>query len=383
MNYNEKSSSIGDSVSSIGAVEQNVRNLNFESVWKGPASTNLNNLLTGVMDRLSKEKEKLQTFNNILNKVEQLEAIDKNIERHKNSLIGLDYEDENDALRIAQINNIIRRLTNERNELKINIVNMLGTITSVGAEISLSFGNTGNFDYICDIKELEDMVWHSYRYGVSNGSRSGGNIADLYSDVQANGLSGMEYINSQLDSVLKRYSGREAAVNSSLMLMKLAADKGKKIRYMNAGSNGHNGVKYNTNEQMIDGMDCCAYVSWAVNKGTPQPFHWEGVGAFNIIGDPIDVSQSLPGDVVVNNKHVAMIVANDTETGQVTIIESGGLSSDFHIKTYGYNELRGSFPTGTSPKVMSLEDYYNGTKSNINGSATVNFPTWKEKEEYL
>lgn len=381
MSYSNNMTKIEGKVTSMEGFVTNVKKMNMDSIWKGGAATAYIGHIDSIITRINKEKENIETFNRALEKVERLKEFDAKIKKEKSSLYGLDPKKDFD--KINSINSAIRWYTKEREKLKSSIISLLGTISSdAGSGNSFLFNNTANFDYIFDIKELEDIVWKSYRYGTSNGG-SFGNIADLYSDVQANGLSGMDYVNSQLDSVLKSYKGREAAVNSSLMLMKLASDKGKRIRYMNSGSNGHNGVKYNTNEQMIDGMDCCAYVSWAVNKGTPQPFHWEGVGAFGMIGDPIDVSQSQPGDVVVNNKHVAMIIANNTETGQVTIAESGGLSSDYHIKTYDYDKIRGSFPSGTSPKVMSLEDYYNGTKSNINGSATVNFPTWKEKEDFL
>jgi len=375
--------SLDDKVTSMDNLVLNVKNLNFDNVWKGAAATTYNESINSVIAKMNKEKENIQTFNTALEKVEELKDIDKLIDSNNVSLSKLDSNDQNNISKIQQLESENSRLTTQRNELKKNIVSMLGSITSDNSSvISLSYNSTADFDYICDIKELESLVWKSYRYGVSNGALKSGNIADLYSDVQYNGLSGMDYINSQLDSVLKSCSGREAAVNSSLMLMKLAADKGVKIRYMNAGSNGANGVKYNTNEQMVDGMDCCAYVSWAVNKGTPQPFHWAGVGSFGFIGDPIDVSQSLPGDVVVNDKHVAMIVANDTVNKQVTIIESGGISSDYHMVTYGYNGLRGSFPSGTYPKVMSLEDYYTGAKNNVNGTNDIKFNTWKEKEDY-
>ena len=94
------------------------------------------------------------------------------------------------------------------------------------------------------------------------------------------------------------YSGREAVVNSVLASLQLASDKGVKLQYTNIGANTGN-IPYNTDEQMVDGMDCCAYVSWALNKGTAQPFHWEGVAGLADMGEEISYSEAQPGDIFV------------------------------------------------------------------------------------
>ena len=145
---------------------------------------------------------------------------------------------------------------------------------------------TAVFNYICDVQELE--------LSLAGLSAYNGNIVNLYSKVQETGLSGMDYINSQLDSVLESYDGRDAAVNSFLMIIKFCADKGVKLRYAHPYSNWGS-VPYNTNEQLVNGMDCCEIVSWAVNKGTPVSFHWEGVGVFSQLEYSIDISVAQPG----------------------------------------------------------------------------------------
>ena len=63
---------------------------------------------------------------------------------------------------------------------------------------------------------------------------------------------------------------------------------------------------------------------------------------------------------------------------QITIAESGGESSDFHLATRDYH-----YYTNQGYQTQNLEDYYTGVKNNVNGSSSVTFPTWKEKVEYL
>lgn len=359
MSYSGYAESIQSKANSLNYVLINIYGLDFGGNWKSTAGLKLITSLDNVVNKITTEKENLQRFAGAVARIDELIAMDEKIEKLTIQLSGLNSNDENEKNTFTYVSSQLVTLKKERELLKNQINSELGNVGANSAEnSSLHFyNNTANFDYICDIDELELRMKKCYVYN--------GNVADLYSDVQVNGLSEMNYVNNRLDSVLKSYKGREAAVNSALMSLMLAADKGVKYRYINSGSNGHNGVKYNTNEQMIDGMDCCAYVSWAVNKGTADPFHWEGVGGFRRnIGNEIEISQALPGDILVNDKHVAMIIANDSKNGQVTIVEAGGMRSDVHMVTLDYNKLRASFPSGTYPKAKSLEDYYTGAKSN-------------------
>ena len=360
----------------------NVKKMNIGSIWKGAAATSYVGQIDSIITRINKEKDNIQTFENILDKVEIMKSYDRKIKALESSLSGLDPEE--DGSKIARIKSSIRWYKNEKKKLKDSVIGLLGSISpDAGSESSLLFNNTANFDYICDIKELEARIKKCYVYfGVDANGKNYGNIANLYNDAE-NGISGVDYVNGKLNSVLKSYKGREAAVNSVLMSMMLAADKGYKYRYTNSGANGYGGIKYNTNEQMMDGMDCCAYVSWAINKGTPQPFHWEGVGGLKIMGDTVDISQALPGDILAKSNsdgsgaHVMMVVANNPETGQITIAESGGDSSNVHLSTHNYADY-----TRQGYKAQSLEDYYTGVKSNVNGTGSIKFDTWKEKVEY-
>ena len=224
MSYSNNISSINGKVNSMGSFTSNVKNLDMNSVWKGSAATFCNNSLNEIINRINKERENIQTFNSVLDKVEKLKELDSKIQKERNSLYGLD--SKKDFNRINAINSAIRWYTNEREKLKASIISMLGSIApDAGGDSSLSFNNTTNFDYICDIKELEEIVRKCRVYP--------GNVANLYNDVQANGLSGMDFVNSQLDGVKNSYTGREAAVNSVLMSLMLASNKGVKYKYTN------------------------------------------------------------------------------------------------------------------------------------------------------
>ena len=206
----------------------NVKKMNIGSIWKGAAATSYVGQIDSIITRINKEKDNIQTFENILDKVEIMKSYDRKIKALESSLSGLDPEE--DASKIARIKSSIRWYKNEKKKLKDSVIGLLGSISpDAGSESSLLFNNTANFDYICDIKELDAIVKKCKIYlGDDANGKNYGSIANLYNDAE-NGISGVDYVNGQLHSVLKSYSGREAAVNSTLMLMKLAADKGVEI----------------------------------------------------------------------------------------------------------------------------------------------------------
>ena len=356
--YSGYASSILGQVDSLNSVLTNVDNLNFEGVWKSQAGEKLLTSLDDLTTKMNTECNNLTSFANAIKKIDKCIEIDEKITLLNAELALIDTSTEEGAEAAAEIQAQIEQLEQEKEKIKNEVKSAISGFGSVGTEYAISYSSAIGFDYICKIAELEALLKKCYTY-------EDGNVANLYSEIQANGLSGMDYINSQLDSILESYSGREATVNSVLMSIMLAAEKGVKYDYTNNGANMVS-IPYNTNEQMVDGMDCCAYVSWAVNKGTADPFHWEGVDGFASMGEEIDISEAMPGDVIVNDKHVAIIVDNDVENGKVTIAEAGGMSSDVHLVTYDSNNLRGnSFSSGSYPKVVSLEDYYTGVESNM------------------
>ena len=158
-------------------------------------------------------------------------------------------------------------------------------------------------------------------------------------------------------------------VNSVLASLQLASDKGVKLQYTNIGANTGN-IPYNTDEQMVDGMDCCAYVSWALNKGTAQPFHWEGVAGLADMGEEISYSEAQPGDIFVIDEtddggrgHVGIIIENNPETETFTVADARGPGLGILIRDVSYSALQQEGANGF--QVRSYEDYYTGAKNNV------------------
>ena len=234
-------------------------------------------------------------------------------------------------------------LEQKRLDLKERILSLLASIK--GVELSeipgVSYTGVGDFEFICDLKWLENGL---------NGLHSYGNIAKKLDG-------GQQYIDARLNAVLSKYKGREAAVNYALMCGMLSIEAGTKIPYVNEGQNLVS-VPYNNSGQLSDGMDCCSGVSLWVNAGTPgqKGFQWGHVQTFNSIAENnnlyVDISSALPGDVLVDRSssfnHVVMIVGNNPENGTVTIAEFSG--DGFDIVTEPYSAYG----------AVNMESYYNG-----------------------
>ena len=128
------------------------------------------------------------------------------------------------------------------------------------------------------------------------------------------------------------------------MAFQLAADKGVKYCYTNSGAN-LTSVPYNTNEQLVDGMDCCAFVSWAINKGSEEPFHWQGLQGLSSIGDEINYDVALPGDIFVKansdgSGHVGLIISNDPDNKTFIVAEARGPGYGITLNFINYEELQ-------------------------------------------
>lgn len=211
-----------------------------------------------------------------------------------------------------------------------------------------------SFDYICDIYALlnvyssgelvklksENSPYNMYFYDLFTV------IKDEYGKILFNGE---QYITDLYNLVQKKYKGREAAVNSALLILKLAADRGVKYDYQ------HKGTYTNQVEvllkDVISGVDCNAFVSWVVASGCDDEFHWQGCEGFNDrydcfdSGPVIDYSSAKPGDIFVNNKnsgsgaHIGVIIANDSERGVFIVAEARSDSVGIILGERTYAEL--------------------------------------------
>lgn len=101
-----------------------------DSNWSGAASTTFNESLTDLILSLNKEISNLDKFKNALDILEQIKVIDYDISRLQNSY--MDITDDLDQSTLEEYTNFnssimssISQKTNERNELKSKVINIL------------------------------------------------------------------------------------------------------------------------------------------------------------------------------------------------------------------------------------------------------------------
>mgnify|MGYP003308511079 FL=1 len=165
------------------------------------------------------------------------------------------------------------------------------------------------------------------------------------------------------EEIKKRYSGREAAINSALFILKMAADKGVKIDYHAHGTVGRE--PYVPTEDVALGVDCNPFASWVIDKGTENGFQWRPVEEFHKVGTTIEYENwntAQPGDIFVrtvgSEKHVGVIVENRPESGEFVCAEASGSGAGIILQTRTYASLK-----NTGNKIKDLTNVYNNTEN--------------------
>ena len=192
---------------------------------------------------------------------------------------------------------------------------------------------------------------------------AGMSVADYYNDmVLPNGtvVDGNTYANLLQATILREYSGREASAKSMLLPMALAAEKGLQITYEHQGTVGYDKTysarKAATIDIMLKGSDCNSLVSYATHQGATVPFSWLGVTEFrdrNYNKYKFDnYSDAQVADVLLNGKHVMMVIENDPETETMIVAESTGPGN--MVTKWSYQEINtGRFHGGFGAYDMS------------------------------
>lgn len=343
-----------------------VRNVSFDGVWNGSAYTTLTSDLSDTVDRADIELKNYETFSeamDLLDKYKEKDERVKELNTLKENVYVPDSKKDPDGYTSA-INKInsytseINTLENEKKNLRTSIESKLASITANSSDLSLvSFSVTNvNFDTDFDIESL----YYMYNSGKLKMLSVGKSLYDYYDLYDENGnliRSGKDYVESVITDIQNKYSGREAAVNSGLAILKLASDVGIKINYQHKGTAGQ--YPYVPTSSVASGVDCNPYVSWCIDKGVSGGFQWRPVQNFTNLGDTIDYSNwgnALPGDVLANGGHVAMVLENDSETGEITYMHASGTSVGITITKRSYSSLNGDGYT-----IRDMSSIYDGS----------------------
>ena len=157
---------------------------------------------------------------------------------------------------------------------------------------------------------------------------------------------------------IKANPGRDAVAKAALLMIGTAADAGYKLNYRHAGTGPDPHVP--TDEITNGGVDCNAFASWLIDKGTSNPtgFYWRAVETFGGLGEEItDYTQAQCGDIFATSGHVGVIMENHPDEEYFITAEAKGSKDGilFAIKTY--SELKNTW----GAHVRDLTDIYNGT----------------------
>ncbi len=331
MNYGEKAAAISKKCSLLEETLSAVKEVSFDSVWKGDAHDNLTDSLSTTVKKIKTEKENALTLVKALEKLDQYKNNDSSIKSYKNSLAGLD--SENDAQQITNINSKINSLNKENNSLKSSINSLINSITFVNSEFeAITYEDTTNYgDYIVDLGDFLSLFSTGALTKIPD---NGGSLYDYYTE---------EEVDSMLANIKSQYSGRDAAVNCALGIMEMAADVGKKLDYDWGG--GHSTIT--DVDDVATGVDCSAFASWAINQGSSETFTTRTTSSLINVGTRINYEDAQKGDILVYNTdgkgHVVMIVDNDPETQQFLVVEASGSNAGVVMQTRSYSSLSGTY----------------------------------------
>lgn len=377
-NVRNKLTGLDDSITALN-------NVSFDGVWKGSAKDSLTSSLEDLITKLNIERSKVDAYAGLLDNLQAYKDNKLMIAALQSQLYSIPATEEN-AYKRSYLSSLIQENTAANEQLKVSLQNAFSSFGSVGVELNLvTYTVPTNAEYLVDVQELKAM--YDNRWGDADGISgnpltklaNGESIYDYYNQVDENGNviegSGKAYVEGLITSIQETSSGREAAVNCALTMLKLAADQGVKLDYEHKGTMGIE--PYVPTSEVASGVDCNPFASWVVDKGTENGFQWRPVGEFKYVGETLsDWTQAQPGDVFVNDGHVGIIIENDPETGTFTCAEASGTEVGIILQTRSYSSMQSK-----GYQVQDMTNVYNGTENTDRAifNQYVNWDTYERK----
>lgn len=351
MDYGTSSTNFNNELNGFRTDILNMNSVSFDG-WSGSAKDNYYGSYQTNMSNLETEFNKIGIFTELLAQVEVYKDRKEEIERLQSQLSSLPNTEENASQR-ASLASTISQLQAENQQLKAALNAAFASFGGVGTKLSLNsslfdFGTSQNATIQVEFNINELLA--KFRSGKLHYLNNGESLYNYYGGNEV----GREHVRQVLAKIQSTYTGREAAVNSALALIQLCADAGIKIDYEHKGTMGTQ--PFVPTDQVATGVDCNPMASWIVDKGTPGGFVWRPVGEFKGVGETCtDWTTAKPGDVLVSDGHVAVIVANDPANNQFITVES---SNGVEIKTRSYSAMKGG-----GYQVRDMTNVYNGTEN--------------------
>ena len=349
MGYSAVASTLKTKSSELSSLVGEAKGISFDSIWSGSAHDSLTTTLNKVFSNVETQSSNVQKFAEILDSLQKYKDRKEKIASLRDEYNRLGDSEENRTARI-NLSSVINSLSVSNAQLKTNIINSLAGFSSVSSEVDVVTYDSSIEDYGQFIVDVDALV-AVYAGKNADGSSTNpltmlktGSLYDYYNSYDENGNviegSGKAYVEGLILDIQKKYSGRDAAVNSALAILQLAADKGIKLDYEHKGTNGYE--PYVPTSQVASGVDCNPFVSWCVDKGVEGGFQWRPVGNFRSIGTEIkrdSWNTAKPGDLLSSEGHIIMIVDNDPEKGTFTIAHASGTNRGILVEEKPYTSF--------------------------------------------
>ena len=331
MSYKEIANTIktklNNFVVAVTAIDYNC----FDTVWQGDAHTNLKTKLKSTVDNYNIEAKQINEFILVLEQLQQYKDNKEKLTSLQSSLSNLDNTTEN-ANTINSLKSSISSLENVNSVIKSEINKYLASFNEVSTnfEVITYEPTTDYVDYIVDLNSLYSLFASDSLKQIPDGSRQ--SLYDYYSK---------ELVYEKMAEIQSQYSGRNAAVNSALGIIQMAAEVNKKLNYtLRRGTNS-----LMTLDEVVSGADCCTFASWAISRGSDKVDKTFSTSEFVNLGTKIDYSQAQVGDVFTlkysgRGGHVMLVVENHPETNSALVAEAGGEDRGVVLTEIKYSVLQ-------------------------------------------
>ena len=329
MSYGGIASQIRSYCSTLKSSNDGISDSKFGK-WTGKAHDTLTANLSDAKSTLSSQISALEKFASTLDSVQKYVDNKGQISNKKSAMSGMD--SERDASSIATLKSQISALESENSTLASSIRSSLSGISSTGKKYTIikvkEPTSTGELSF--DVNALLSKFTSNSLRKMADGD----SLYNYYSKSE---------VQKYLKEITSKYKGRDAAVNSALAVINLAAQKGLKLDYDWGG--GH--VNTTTLDHIANGVDCSAFASWAVNQGAGGGFTTRTTGGLISTGAKTSYSQCKPGDLLVRhsngNGHVYLVIQNDTKNQRFIVAEASGSATGVKLSQYAYSKISGTY----------------------------------------
>ena len=377
MGYSAIASTLRTKCSDLEALVSDADSISFDTVWSGSAHDSMVTSLDDLISRTNAEIANIRTFADALDSLQKYKEHREKINQLKLQYYNMPNTEENKTAR-ANLSSLINTLTVSNTQARNTIISTISKFGAVSSQIEVVTYDASVEDYGQFIVDIDSLVaTYANNYYDDNPADpltilNGGSLYDYYNSYDENGNviegSGKAYVEGIILDIRNKYSGRDAAVNSALAILQLAADKGIKLDYEHKGTAGVR--PYVRTSDVASGVDCNPFVSWCVDKGVETGFQWRPVGSFQKVGTEIkkeDWSTAKPGDLLSSEGHIIMIVDNNPEEEKFTIVHASGTNRGILIEEKAYSNCGGY-------SVRDMTAVYNGEE---------NTDRWKSFSQYV